>query len=195
MVRNSKREGGPRRAVNTKVTDAIRTRLEKAAAANGQTLSAEIEYRLIRSFLEDKAYEFEDEMQKDEATKDLLNLFTAVLGTIYRYREKSWQEDQPSRDAVACAVGVVLQMSFEDAPLDLPPAGTEERSLLERQRLVARAQGRTIALGVMAPRVKDKSFQAFYDDLAARSGWVNPGPDPDAEEIIQAFEDFSNPKD
>lgn len=46
---NSKRTGRVRTAVNTKITAEIRAELEASAAANGLTLSAEIERRLLAS--------------------------------------------------------------------------------------------------------------------------------------------------
>src|SRR5215210_7098878 len=41
---------GRRRAVNTKITDAVREKLEEAARESDRTLSHEIEYRLEKTF-------------------------------------------------------------------------------------------------------------------------------------------------
>ncbi len=193
MAKYAPREGGQRRAVNTKITEGIRTRLETAAATANRTLSAEIEWRLVRSFLDDKVQEFDEIIVRDPATRDLLRLLEAVLGSIYRYTEKSWESDLPSRDAVACAVGLVLQLAFDNAPIPLPPVGSADRKALDRLRVVTRAQGRMMALGIMAPRLEDKKFQEFVDAAQSLSGFVPEGPDDDYEKLRQEFESLSNP--
>ena len=196
MVAYAPRDGSQRRAVNTKITDGIRSRLEEAAAQANRTLSAEVEWRLVRSFLDDKRDEFIEQINSDPATRDLNSTIEVVLGSVQRFTERSWKDDQPTRDATAAALGLVLQLLFGDAPISLPPTETEERRNLERQRAIARAQGKMLALSILAPRLKDSQFAEFAQNAMAASGYDPTGSDEeeDYKTLREEMEKIAEPK-
>lgn len=74
MARRSISAAGKRRAVNTKITDDIRERLEAAAAESDRTLSHEIEYRLENSFA--------SELKMGRANSELLRDIEKLLSMV-----------------------------------------------------------------------------------------------------------------
>ena len=196
MVAYAPRDGSQRRAVNTKITDGIRSRLEEAAAQANRTLSAEVEWRLVRSFLDDKRDEFTEQINSDPDTRDLNSTIEVVLGSVQKFTEASWKDDQLTRDATAAALGLVLQLLFSDAPSPLPAAGTEERRNLERQRAIARGQGKMMALSILAPRLKDSQFAEFVQEVKVASGYQPSGSEADEDYRIlrEVMEKLSNPQ-
>jgi hypothetical protein len=114
MPKRSARGEGRRKAVNTKVTDVIREKLDEAAAAAGRTLSNEIERRLESSFdREDVFFEI--------FGREHVSLLKAVVDAL-RYAVEEMNEEPGAeakdynQERQLCAVLVGLAQGLSETP-------------------------------------------------------------------------------
>lgn len=107
-------------------SEGLRARIERAAAASGRSMNAEILTRLQASL-------DADELAGGPHTARFLRLASALIETIEARTGKKWTEDAKTWAAVASMLQHVVQDSNPTAYDDLPAATREEVASARRE--------------------------------------------------------------
>lgn len=96
-----------RRAINTKISDDLRSRIEASAARNGRTVSHEIEARLDGSFAEENVT---TALFGDEGLASIAMTFAGIVRRVQQQTGKQFGEDAGTFAASTIGMSAVIRM-------------------------------------------------------------------------------------
>lgn len=109
IIRRGRPPSGPyvdkRKTLSTRITSALRTRLDEAADETGRSLSQEIEFRLEQSFANDKATY---EAFGGKHVYALMTLLGSAVSLIESGTGKKWRDDQGTYHQVKVTIDKLL---------------------------------------------------------------------------------------
>lgn len=98
--------------LNVRTTEAIRKKLEEAAAESGRSLIHEIEHRIESSFWHEEKEKLEKSMFVTQENIDLAEAVKLAIGFASKYSDKEWTVDGRARQIVTYSVNKVLDQAF-----------------------------------------------------------------------------------
>ncbi len=137
--------------LNMRTTKAFRAKLERAAAASGRALAHEVEHRIEQSFLDDRIRALEADVFGDEDTARLGQALRQAVGAISRSTGSNWRIDYTTREGVRTAVIGLLGRAFSGAPLDPPPAGSDEEARVKEVQELAKSVAVIFGVDALKP--------------------------------------------
>jgi TraY domain len=141
MAENEK-PTGERIAILSRTTRELRQQLEQAAEQSGRSLSQEIEYRLERSFEDEKRHDFEAAITGNEFTALLARMVAFIATALERSEQQPWDKNDlirfVVRESILDALEYILATDFtrEELALETERAA-EARHLMIKGRLMA----------------------------------------------------------
>ena len=165
------------RVLSTRIREDTRNSLEAAAKHSGRSLSQEIEYRLRRSFDEDKRI---FELFGGRRNYAVLRLVADVMQTIYNpFRpDADWLDDPYQFDQLVTAVASVLEAVRPpgDRVLDHPDAGMRVAAELQAQTAAAHAVLALRDAAAEIPLDPKSPYPLIRSDLGAVAERANDRP-------------------
>src|SRR5262245_21194717 len=104
MGRKPQPKKGKLQVLNLRTTTELREKLEAAAKANGRSLSAEVEERLLISFYS------RDELFGDQPTRRLMVMMPTAISTAERMYERNWRDDPFVRREIQEMCSLIIEM-------------------------------------------------------------------------------------